>query len=57
MPASRSLDIDERFDLDMCEGVGSLCNDLKCIEFGGKTIGPGHPTFIIAEAGVNHDGR
>jgi len=25
--------------------------------FAGRPIGPGHPVFIIAEAGVNHDGR
>ncbi len=26
------------------------------IEAGNRTIGPGHPCFIIAEAGVNHNG-
>lgn len=29
-------------------------NDI--IKIGDKLIGPGHPCFIIAEAGVNHDG-
>ena len=28
----------------------------KTITFGGRTIGPGNPVFIIAEAGVNHNG-
>ncbi|TAK98971.1 MAG: N-acetylneuraminate synthase, partial [Rhodospirillaceae bacterium] len=23
---------------------------------GGRTVGPGHPVFVIAEAGVNHNG-
>src|SRR5262249_15125862 len=27
------------------------------LELGGRTIGPGHPCFVIAEAGSNHDGR
>jgi N-acetylneuraminate synthase/N,N'-diacetyllegionaminate synthase len=29
---------------------------VRTIEIGSKTIGPGLPTFIIAEAGVNHNG-
>lgn len=27
------------------------------VRVGGKTIGDGEPTFIVAEAGLNHDGR
>jgi N-acetylneuraminate synthase/N,N'-diacetyllegionaminate synthase len=26
------------------------------LQIGGRRVGPGHPCFIIAEAGVNHDG-
>ena len=29
---------------------------MKTIEIGNKTIGENHPVFIIAEAGVNHNG-
>lgn len=29
---------------------------MKPIQIAGKWIGPGHPCFIIAEAGVNHNG-
>lgn len=29
---------------------------MKEIDFGGRLIGEGHPTFVIAEAGVNHNG-
>ncbi|KAF5083764.1 N,N'-diacetyllegionaminic acid synthase [anaerobic digester metagenome] len=29
---------------------------MKAIQIAGKWIGPGHPCFIIAEAGVNHNG-
>lgn len=28
----------------------------KAIEIGGRCVGPGNPCFIIAEAGVNHNG-
>jgi len=26
------------------------------VDIGGRRVGPGHPTFVIAEAGVNHNG-
>lgn len=29
---------------------------MKAFQVGGKTVGPGHPCFVIAEAGVNHNG-
>jgi N-acetylneuraminate synthase len=29
----------------------------KPIEIAGRPVGPGHPCFIIAEAGVNHNGQ
>ncbi|MFQ5789127.1 MAG: N-acetylneuraminate synthase family protein [Acidobacteriota bacterium] len=29
---------------------------MKEIEFGGRLIGQGHPAFVVAEAGVNHNG-
>lgn len=29
---------------------------MKTIDFGGRPIGEGHPAFVIAEAGVNHNG-
>src|SRR5690606_14307024 len=28
----------------------------KHLDIAGRQIGPGHPTFVIAEIGVNHDG-
>ncbi len=30
---------------------------MQSIFIAGRAIGPGHPTFIIAEAGVNHNGQ
>jgi len=29
---------------------------MKTITFGNRTVGPGHPTLIIAEIGINHQG-
>jgi sialic acid synthase SpsE len=29
---------------------------MKEVDFGGRLIGEGHPAFVIAEAGVNHNG-
>ncbi len=29
---------------------------MKPVDFGGRLIGDGHPAFVIAEAGVNHNG-
>jgi N-acetylneuraminate synthase len=28
----------------------------RVVEIGGRAVGPGHPTFIIAEIGINHNG-
>lgn len=28
----------------------------KCVKIAGKTIGDGHPCFVIAEIGINHNG-
>lgn len=30
---------------------------VKALRVAGRRIGPGHPCFVIGEAGVNHDGR
>lgn len=29
---------------------------MKPVQIGKRTIGPGHPTFIVAEIGINHNG-
>lgn len=29
---------------------------VSCVDIAGRTVGPGRPCFVIAEAGVNHDG-
>ena len=30
--------------------------NVNTIEIAGRPVGPGHPCFVIAEAGVNHNG-
>ena len=30
---------------------------MNAIQLGARSAGPGHPCFIIAEAGVNHNGK
>ena len=55
LPAERSLDIDTENDLQLAEAL--LANrPIEPIQVGDRTIGPGHPCYIIAEAGVNHNG-
>jgi N-acetylneuraminate synthase/N,N'-diacetyllegionaminate synthase len=36
--------------------MGSRSSSERTIEVDNRPIGPGHPCFVIAEAGVNHDG-
>ena len=56
VPAERSIDIDRPADLDAAEGVlrGRPAPRMTLERW---TIGPEHPCFVIAEAGVNHNGR
>ena len=35
---------------------GSTTQAIKPVSIGGRGVGPGCPAFIVAEAGVNHDG-
>ena len=55
MPAARSVDIDAPLDLVVASAI-SEAREVPCIEIAGRKIGPGQPCFIIAEAGVNHNG-
>ncbi len=55
MSAERSVDIDSPIDLQIAETI--LRNRaVPQLEIGGRAIGPGQRCFIIAEAGVNHNG-
>jgi N-acetylneuraminate synthase len=55
MPAQRSVDIDSATDLAVAEAM-LTATPVPTIELAGRRIGPGHPCFVIAEAGVNHNG-
>ena len=33
-----------------------MCNMVNLVDIGTHKLGPGHPCFVIAEAGVNHNG-
>ena len=56
MPPERSLDLDEVWELDV---AASLLRTRRApsIVIGQRAIGAGAPCFVIAEIGVNHNGR
>lgn len=49
-----AVDIDERSDLVVADALAAI--EVPELRIGERRIGPGHPCYIIAEAGVNHDG-
>jgi len=55
MPRQRSVDIDAALDLVVARSVITETPPLP-VGIGDRKVGPGRPCFIIAEAGVNHDG-
>lgn len=55
MPADRSIDVDSIHDLHVAQAVASF-REVPAFDLGGRLVGPGHPCFVIAEAGVNHNG-
>ncbi|HPS79655.1 MAG TPA: N-acetylneuraminate synthase [Thermoanaerobaculaceae bacterium] len=55
MPAERSVDIDSQADLDLARALLAT-RPVAPVAIAGRAIGPGHPCFVIAEAGVNHNG-
>jgi N-acetylneuraminate synthase/N,N'-diacetyllegionaminate synthase len=55
MPAERGVDVDTEADLLMCEGL-LAGRPAAPVRIGARTLGGGAPCFVIAEAGVNHDG-
>jgi len=55
MPADRSVDVDSSLDLTVASAILEA-REVPCIGIAGRKIGPGQPCFIIAEAGVNHNG-
>jgi N-acetylneuraminate synthase len=55
MPHERSIDVDSYVDLEITEAF-LASRGIQPVKIDGRTIGPGHSCFIIAEAGVNHNG-
>jgi N,N'-diacetyllegionaminate synthase len=55
VPAERGVDVDRSTDLDAIRGILSG-HPIPTIHFGSKQIGPLSPCYVIAEAGVNHNG-
>jgi sialic acid synthase SpsE len=54
-----AVDVDEALDLRVAEAVLSerdRCEPAR-VFIGGRAVGAGERTFVVAEAGVNHDGR
>jgi N,N'-diacetyllegionaminate synthase len=55
MPPDRSIDVDSETDLRACEGI-LAARPGASLSIGGRRVGPQAPCFLIAEAGVNHNG-
>jgi N,N'-diacetyllegionaminate synthase len=54
VPPARSVDVDDPADVDLA-GALAVARPIRPLRIGGREIGAGG-TFVIAEAGVNHDG-
>lgn len=54
LPPERGVDVDEEQDLVLADAI-LTSRPVGTFVVGGRRIGDGH-TFVIAEAGVNHDG-
>ncbi len=54
IPAERAIDIDEPWQLAVAEAL-LAARPVRPLPLGGRLVGTG-PVFVIAEAGVNHDG-
>ena len=55
MDRNASVDIDDETDFRIAEALMEA-GPVPSMAFGDRVIGPGHPCFVIAEAGVNHNG-
>lgn len=54
LDAGLAVDVDREADLVAADALAR--GRVRAVEVAGRLIGPGHPCFIVAEAGVNHDG-
>lgn len=56
IPSGRACDIDHAIDLDIARCRLRETAGERVVQVGGRTIGSTAPVFVIAEAGVNHNG-
>jgi CMP-N,N'-diacetyllegionaminic acid synthase len=55
MPQERSVDVDSAFDLEVARAL-LTCRPVTPVRIGHRFVGPGHPCFVVADAGASHDG-
>ena len=55
MPTDRSVDVDSAVDLATARAT-LASRPVPAVAIAGRSIGAGRPCFVIAEAGVNHNG-
>lgn len=56
MPVERSVDVDTVADLGVARAL-LTARQVSAVKIAAREVGPGHPCFVIAEAGVNHNGH
>jgi len=56
VPVARAVDIDRAIDLDLARVALSAAKPPRRFRLGTREVGDGAPCFVIAEAGVNHNG-
>ncbi len=56
VPQDRASDIDHATDLEIARCRLRAITGERAVRIEGREIGPGAPVFVIAEAGVNHNG-
>lgn len=56
IPRARAVDIDHAADLEVAAAMLARAHAERPLALDGRRIGGGAPCFVIAEAGVNHDG-
>lgn len=55
LPQERAVDVDQPHDLVVAEALVAA-RSIPAVSLAGAAIGPGHRCYVIAEAGVNHNG-
>jgi N-acetylneuraminate synthase len=56
LPPERAVDVDGPYDLVVAEALVAA-RPIPAVSLAGAAVGQGHRCFVIAEAGVNHNGE